>query len=411
MHIPALILPAGDLEKLKTALLFGADAVYAGGKDFNLRAFAGNLTRADMAAGIAYAHERGKKVYITVNILAHNRDIDKLPPYLEELQQMKVDGMIISDLGVMRLANKYAADIPITVSTQANVSNYESAALYHELGASRIVLARELSLDEIAVIKNRVDIELEMFVHGAMCVSYSGRCLLSHYMTGRNANLGACAQPCRYKYSLVEEKRPGQYYPIEEDERGSYIFNSRDLCLLKYIPQLIEAGIDAFKIEGRMKSPLYVASLARVYRQALEYYKTNAGPFDEKEVQDWMTELQGIATRPFTNGFIFGESSAIQDIDKLDAPGRFDFCGIVKGYQLDKGMVEIEQRANFGPGESLQLMLPNGIIEDLQLVDLFDEEGNSLDRARHPLQRVFIPCHSSMPEFSILRRMDKRHEE
>lgn len=411
MHIPALILPAGDLEKLKTALLFGADAVYAGGKDFNLRAFAGNLTGAEIASGTAYAHERGKKIYIAVNILAHNRDIDKLPPYLEELQQMKVDGMIISDPGVLRLAKKYAADIPITVSTQANVSNYESAALYRELGASRIVLARELALDEIAVIKKRVDIELEMFVHGAMCVSYSGRCLMSHYMTGRNANLGACAQPCRYKYSVVEEKRPGQYYPIEEDERGSYIFNSRDLCLLEYIPQLIEAGIDALKIEGRMKSPLYVASLARVYRQALDQYQNNACPFSDKDLQSWMTELQGIATRPYTNGFIFGESSTIQDIDKLDTTGRFDFCGIVKGYELDKGMVEIEQRANFGPGEPLQFMLPNGNIEDLHLVTLFDEEGNPLDRARHPRQRVFIPGQPSVPEFSILRRMDKTYEE
>ena len=229
-----------------------------------------------------------------------------LPPYLEELQQMKVDGLIISDPGVMRLASKYAADIPITVSTQANVSNYESAALYRELGASRIVLARELSLDEIAVIKKRIEIELEMFVHGAMCVSYSGRCLLSHYMTGRSANLGACAQPCRYQYSVVEEKRPGQYYPIEEDERGSYIFNSRDLCLLEYIPQLIEAGVDAFKIEGRMKSPLYVAALARVYRQALNRYRSNPCPYSVEVVQAWMTELRAVATRPFTNGFMFG---------------------------------------------------------------------------------------------------------
>ncbi len=411
MYIPELILPAGDLEKLKTALLFGADAVYAGGKDFNLRAFAGNLTRAEMESGLAYAHERGKKVYITVNILAHNRDIDKLPPYLEELQQIKVDGLIISDPGVIRLASKYAADIPITVSTQANVSNYESAALYRELGASRIVLARELSLDEIIVIKKRVEIELEMFVHGAMCVSYSGRCLLSHYMTGRSANLGACAQPCRYQYSVVEEKRPGQYYPIEEDERGSYLFNSRDLCLLEYIPQLIEAGIDAFKIEGRMKSPLYVAALARVYRQALDRSRNNYSPYSVEDVQAWMTELHMVATRPFTSGFMIGESSDIQDIDKQEMTGRSDFCGIVKEYHLDQRVVEIEQRANFGPGEPLQFMLPNGNIVNLNLVDLFDGDGNSLDRARHPRQRVFIPCETQVPEYSILRRLGKTNEE
>ena len=411
MNIPELILPAGDLEKLKTALLFGADAVYAGGKDFNLRAFAGNLTRAEMESGLAYAHERGKKVYITVNILAHNRDIDKLPPYLEELQQIKVDGLIISDPGVLRLASKYAADIPITVSTQANVSNYESAALYRELGASRIVLARELSLDEIVVIKKRVEIELEMFVHGAMCVAYSGRCLLSHYMTGRSANLGACAQPCRYQYSVVEEKRPGQYYPIEEDERGSYIFNSRDLCLLEYIPQLIEAGIDAFKIEGRMKSPLYVAALARVYRQALDRYRNNRSPYSVEDVQAWMTELHMVATRPFTSGFMIGESSDIQDIDKQEMTGRSDFCGIVKECHLDQGVVEVEQRANFGPGEPLQFMLPNGDIVNLNLVDLFDEDGNLLDRARHPRQRVFIPYEAQVSEYSILRRLGKTYEE
>jgi putative protease len=410
MHIPELILPAGDLEKLKTALLFGADAVYTGGKDFNLRAFAGNLTLAEMAAGVAYAHERGKKVYVTVNILAHNRDIYNLPPYLEELQQMRVDGMIISDPGVMRLANKYAGAIPITVSTQANVSNYESAALYRDLGATRIVLARELNLDEIIAIKRRVDIELEMFVHGAMCVSYSGRCLLSHYMTGRSANSGACAQPCRYQYSVVEEKRPGQYYPVEEDGRGSYIFNSRDLCLLEYIPQIIEAGIDALKIEGRMKSPLYVASLARVYRQALDHYLNNNCPYSEEDLQTWMKELEAVATRPFTNGFILGESSHSQDIDKQEMPGRSDFCGIVKQYHFNLGMVEVEQRANFGPGDPLQFMWPNGDILDLNLVKLFDGDGNTLDRARHPLQRVFIPVQPAIPKYSILRRLGKTNE-
>jgi U32 family peptidase len=410
MHIPELLLPAGDLEKLKTALLFGADAVYAGGKDFSLRAFAGNLTLEEMAYGITCAHQLGKKIYVTVNILAHNDDIDRLPPYLEQLQQMNADGLIISDPGVMRLANKYAAEIPITVSTQANVSNYESAALYRELGASRIVLARELSLDEIMVIKKRVDIELEMFVHGAMCVSYSGRCLLSHYMTGRSANLGACAHPCRYQYAVVEEKRPGQYYPVEEDERGSYIFNSRDLCLLEYLPQLIEAGIDAFKIEGRMKSPLYVAAVARVYRQALDNYIKSRCSYQEKDILPWMMELQAIATRPFTSGFLFGESSNIQDIDKHEMLARADFCGIVKEYHSDRRMVEVEQRANFGPGEQLQFMLPGGEILNLNLVELFDEEGNLLDRARHPRQRVYVPVPRFVPAYSILRRVGKVYE-
>jgi len=408
MHKPELVLPAGNLEKLKTALLFGADAVYLGGKDFSLRAFAGNLTLSEMEAGLAFAHERGKKVYVTLNILAHNRDIDKMPPYIEELGCRGVDGLIISDPGVMRLARIYAPGVPVTVSTQANVSNYEAAAFYRDLGADRIVLARELSLEEIAEMKQRVDIKLEIFVHGAMCVSYSGRCLLSHYMTGRSANRGACAHPCRYKYYVVEEKRPGLYYPVEEDERGSYIFNSRDLCLLEYVPQLIKAGVDAFKVEGRMKSPLYVAVLARIYRQALDYPHEQgyAGP----ELQAWMKELQAVATRPFTNGFIEGESPSIQDINRQEVPERADFCGIIYGYDKERSMLEVEQRANFGPGDPLQIMIPDGPIIDLSLQNLFDEDNNELDRARHPRQKIFIPYEKPISAYSILRRVGKHYE-
>lgn len=410
MHKPELLLPAGDPEKLETAFLFGADAVYIGGKEFNLRAFAGNFTFAEMAAGIDYAHQVGKRVYVTVNILAHNLDIDRLPPYLEQLQQIEADGLIISDPGVLSLARRYAPNVPVTVSTQANITNYESAAIYRELGASRIVLARELSLDEIVKIKERVEVELEIFVHGAMCVSYSGRCLLSHYMTGRSANRGACAHPCRYQYAVVEEKRPGQYFPLQEDERGSYIFNSRDLCLLEYIPQLIEAGIDAFKIEGRMKSPLYVASVARVYRLAVDYYMKNRSAFADRKLAEWMEELRATATRPFTAGFLFGEAPDIQDIEKQVSSTRTEFCGIVKGYDYERGMIEVEQRANFGPGEPLQFLMPGGAILDIQLDLLFDGDGLSLDRARHPRQRVYIPSQPSVPEHSILRRTGKNNE-
>ncbi len=408
MYKPELVLPAGDFEKLTTALLFGADAVYAGGKEFSLRAFAGNLTAEEISAGLTYAHQQGKRMYITVNILAHNQDIKHLPSYLETLAELGVDGLIIADPGVLRLAKIYAPGIPITVSTQANVTNYEAAALYQELGAHRIVLARELSMDEIMTIKQSVDVQLEVFVHGAMCVSYSGRCLLSHYMTGRSANSGACAHPCRYLYRVVEEKRPGQYYPVEEDGRGSYIFNSRDLCLLEYLPQLIEAGIDAFKIEGRMKSPLYTATTARVYRQAIDRYYNNRRPFGEEELWTWMKELQSVATRPYTNGFIEGESALLQDIDKQEMPGRYDFCGIVKGYDQAAHMIEIEQRANFGPGETLQFLLPNGNIIDLTLTELFDMEGKQLDRARHPRQRICIPFAAPVPAYSIVRRVGEK---
>ncbi|NLN87202.1 MAG: U32 family peptidase [Syntrophomonadaceae bacterium] len=401
---PELVLPAGDGEKLTTALLFGADSVYAGGKEFSLRAYAGNLSRDELVAAVGESHRLGKKIYVTVNILAHNRDIGPLPPFLEELDSLGVDGLIVSDPGIFRLARVYCPEIPITVSTQANVSNYESAAFYRDMGAARIVLARELSLEEIIRIKSQVEVELEVFVHGAMCVSYSGRCLLSHYMTGRSANQGACAHPCRYSYQVVEEKRPGQYYPVEEDEHGTYIFNSRDLCLLRHLPGLIEAGVDAFKVEGRMKSPLYAATVARVYRQAIDRYLESRQPYTGWEIEAWMRELHTVATRPFTDGFIAGESPQIMDIHKTGVFGRTDFCGVVKGYDHYRGWVEVEQRANFGPGEHLQLLLPGGELITLDLQELFDAEGQLLDRARHPLQRVFFSYDRPLPEYSLIRR-------
>ncbi len=408
MKLPELVLPAGDLEKLKTALLFGADAVYLGGKEFSLRAYAGNFTIEEMAEGLAFAHKRQKKVYVGVNILAHNRDIEKLSLYLQNLEELQVDGLIISDPGVLRLAQKYAPSIPVTVSTQANVTNYEAAAFYRELGARRIVLARELTLDEIGEIKEKVDIEIEIFIHGAMCVSYSGRCLLSYYMTGRSANRGECAHPCRYSYALVEEKRPGQFFPIEEDERGSYILNSCDLCLIDYVPRLLEMGIDAFKIEGRMKSPLYVASTASVYRQAIDRYWSKPTGYLPEELQQWKKELFLTATRPFTNGFAEGESPDLQDISREKPRMRAYFCGIVKGYDLEKRLLIVEQRANFGPGDDLELLLPGGEVFKLDLEELYDENFNLIDRARHPKQKLFLPFNLQAPEYSILRKVETR---
>ena len=400
-----LLLPAGDLDKLKTAVLFGADAVYAGGKEYSLRAAAGNLNLAEMNQGLQFLHARGKKLYVTVNILAHNRDLKSLPAYLENLAQMSVDGLIIADPGVIKMARQYAPQIPITVSTQANITNYEAAAVYKEWGASRLVLARELSLQEILTIKEKVDVELEIFIHGAMCVSYSGRCLLSHYMTGRSANVGECAHPCRYQYRLVEEKRPDEYFPIEEDERGSYILNSRDLCLLPYIPQLAKAGIDSFKIEGRMKSALYVAVVAQVYRQALDFHYHTGQEYSQAQLRDWMKELQTVAARPFTNGFIEGESPLLQDVNHTIPQQRADFCGIVRGYDYDRARLIIEQRANFGPGDNLQIMSTNGRILDLDLKVLYDEEGNMLDRARHAKQQVYLSFPQQIEAGSILRRV------
>ena len=454
MKLPELVLPAGNLEKLKTAILFGADAVYLGGKEFSLRAYADNFSLEEMAVGQAFARQHNKKVYVTVNILAHNRDLQQIPPYLEKLEEMQVDGLIISDPGIIKLAQRYAPSLPLTLSTQASVTNYEAVAFYRDLGVKRIVLARELSLEEIQEIKQKVDIEIEMFIHGAMCVSYSGRCLLSHFMTGRSANYGACAHPCRYRYVLLEEKRPGQYYPIEEDQRGSYILNSRDLCLLEYIPRLIDIGIDAFKVEGRMKGPLYVASVASVYRQAIDRYvgrrkelspgerevthtslpdaprREELSPekgetthtsftdaprredFPPDQLNRWMEELTKTATRPFTNGFIEGESPLLQDINKeicpVPVPGhiqnRADFCGIVRDYNSAKKMLQVEQRANFGPGDPLQLMAPGGTILPLDLQELYDEEFNPIDRARHARQIVYIPYPRHLSEYTILRR-------
>lgn len=411
MYSPELLLPAGDLEKLKTAFLFGADAVYIGGKDFSLRAKAGNLSLEDIAEGAEFARALNKKVYVAVNVLARNNDFKSLPGYLEELAGVGINGIIVSDPGVMRTARRYAPGLPITVSTQASVSNYETAAFYRDIGATRIVLARELSLEEIVEIKKQVDIELEIFIHGAMCVSYSGRCLLSHYMTGRSANRGECAHPCRYSYRLVEEKRPGQYFPIFEDERGTYILNSRDLCLLEYIPELIEAGIDAFKIEGRMKSPLYVASTASIYRLAIDQYLTNRSQYNKEDIENWLQELAGTASRPFTNGFIEGESELLQDINKEKWPVHIDFCGIVKDYHQDQKLLEIEQRANFGPGEDLEIMIPGQGTSKLLVEVIFDAEGQEIDRARHPRQRVFVYYPRDVVPGSIIRRVGAYYSE
>lgn len=410
MEGPELVMPAGDLEKLFTAVLFGADAVYVGGKDFSLRAYAGNCSLEEIGRGLGFARAKGKKTYVAVNTLAHNRDIEALPHHLEALAAMGVDGIIVSDPGVLRLAGRYAPGLDITISTQANVSNYEAAAFYRDLGASRIVLSRELSLDEIETIKKRVDIEIEVFVHGAMCVSYSGRCLLSHFMTGRSANQGACTHPCRYRYALLEEKRPGQYFPIEEDEKGSYILNSRDLCAVEYLPALMSAGVDAFKVEGRMKSPLYVASVARVYRQAIDRYRASGQEFSGDELKEWIQELCGTAARPFTSGFMLGEAADIQDVDKREPGSRVEFVGIVKGYNSGLDLLEVEQRANFGPGDILELLIPPGQVRRLDLSVLYDEQGQTLDRARHARQRVYIPGVGAVPEGAILRRRQKGYE-
>lgn len=404
MGMPELVLPAGDLEKLYTAMTFGADAVYAGGKQFSLRAYAGNLTLSEIRQGLTFAHRQGKRLYITVNLLAHNNDLVQMPAYLEALADIGVDGIIVADPGVLRLAGRHAPNLPVTISTQANVTNYEAAAFYGDQGAKRIVVSRELTLAEIRAIKERIGLEVEVFIHGAMCVSYSGRCLLSHYMTGRSGNRGECAHPCRYRYALMEEKRPGQFYPLHEDERGSYILNSRDLCLLEFLPELIEAGVDAFKVEGRMKSPLYVAAVAYVYQQALQTYASRPGPFRAEELTAWLTDLMATATRPFTSGFVDGPDGLLQDVAKSDRAGRAEFCGVVKTYDAVAGRAEVEQRANFGPHDSLFWLVPVQGTLPLNLEHLYDDQGEEIDRARHARQHVFVPVNRPIPRYSILYR-------
>lgn len=405
MKKPELVLPAGNLEKLEVALRYGADAVYIGGQDYSLRAYAGNFTYDEMSAGLNIARELNKKVYVTVNIMAHNRDLVDLPLYFTKLQELSVDSLIISDLGVLRLANKYAPLIPKTISTQANITNYETAIMYKELGASRVVLAREATLEDIKEIKEKADIDVEIFVHGAMCVSYSGRCLISHYMTGRSGNQGACAHPCRYQYNLVEEKRPGEYYPIEEDDRGTYILNSRDLCLIEYIPELIELGVDAFKIEGRMKSPLYVASVATTYRSAIDTYLKNKTNYTSKDLDRWLNELNKTATRPFTNGFIEGESPLLQDLHNERMPRRTSFSGVVLAYE--NNLVKVEQKSNFGVGDKLEFLLPGGETKSFTLDKLWDKDFKEIDRARHPKEIVYFVCFEHIPEFTILRKVSE----
>ncbi len=408
MSKPELVLPAGNLEKLKVAFTYGADAVYLGGESYSLRAYAGNFNLTDMAEGIDFAKKRSKKVYVAVNIVAHNHDLKGLPAYLEKLQALQVDAIIISDLGILRLANQYAPLVPKTISTQANITNYESAAMYKELGATRLVLAREVTWEDMWEIKEKADIDLEVFVHGAMCVSYSGRCLISHYMTGRSANQGACAHPCRYKYRLVEEKRPSEYYPIEEDDRGSYILNSRDLCLLEYLPKLIDIGIDAFKVEGRMKSPLYIASVATTYRQAIDQYSKNRTQYSPKDIDKWLSELNKTATRPFTNGFIAGESQVLQDLNNEKTPGRASFSGLVLAHEAP--LVKVEQRSNFGIGDKLEFLLPSGESRPVNIEKLWDENLHQIERARHPKQIVYFASDFPVPKFTILRKVGETHK-
>lgn len=407
MRRPELLIPASSLEVLKIAVIYGADAVYIGGEAFGLRAKAKNFSREEIREGIAFAHAHDVKVYITANILAHNGDLDGVREYFAELREIKPDALIISDPGVYMIAKEVCPEIERHISTQANNTNYGTYRFWYEQGAKRVVSARELSLAEIKEIRANIpdDLEIETFIHGAMCISYSGRCLLSNYFTGRDANQGACTHPCRWKYAVVEEKRPGEYLPVYENERGTYIFNSKDLCMIEHIPELMESGIDSFKIEGRMKTALYVATVARTYRRAIDDYKQS--PELYREHMAWYQEqISNCTYRQFTTGFFFGKpSDEAQIYDNNTYVKEYTYLGIV-GERNEEGLYRIEQRNKFSVGESIEVMKPDGANITVTVQRIVDEEGHDMESAPHPKQVLYIDLGQPLAMYDILRRKE-----
>ncbi len=407
-----LLVPASSLEVLKIAVVFGADAVYIGGEVFGLRAKAKNFSKEDMAEGIDFAHEHGVKVYVTANILAHNYDLEGVREYLKELKEIKPDALIVADPGIFTMAKEICPEIELHISTQANNTNYETYQFWYQQGAKRVVSARELSLAEISEIRAQIpeDMEIETFIHGAMCISYSGRCLLSNYFTGRDANQGACTHPCRWKYAVVEETRPGEYMPVYENERGTYIFNSKDLCMIEHIPEMIEAGIDSFKIEGRMKTALYVATVARTYRKAIDDYMESEEKY--RANMPWYQEqISNCTYRQFTTGFFFGKpDEGSQIYDSNTYVKEYTYLGIV-GEQNQKGQYKIEQRNKFSLGEEIEIMKPNGENITVTVKAIEDSEGNQMESAPHPKQVLYIDLGQPLEKFDILRRQEKEEQE
>ena len=399
-----LLIPASNLEVLRTAVMFGADAVYIGGEAFGLRAKAKNFTLQDMKEGIAFAHERGVKVYVTANILAHNYDLEGAEKYFRELKEIKPDALIIADPGMFALAKEICPEMELHISTQANNTNYLTYKFWYGQGAKRVVSARELSLREIAEIREKIpeDMEIESFVHGAMCMSYSGRCLLSNYMTGRDANHGACTHPCRWKYSVVEESRPGEYFPVYENERGTYIFNSKDLCMIEYIPDLLQAGIDSLKIEGRMKTALYVATVARTYRKAIDDYLESEEKY-RANMEWYKSEIGKCTYRQFTTGFYFGKASdETQIYDSNTYINEYIYLGII-GDIDERGYVRIEQRNKFSVGDIIEIMKPNGENIETKVLAIYNEEGEAVESAPHPKQVLYLELEHKADKYDILR--------
>ncbi len=401
---PELLIPASSLEVLKTAVMFGADAVYIGGEAFGLRAKAKNFSKEEMAEGIAFAHAHEVKVYVTANILAHNDDLSGAAEYFKELKEIKPDALIISDPGMFSLAKEICPEIEIHISTQANNTNYGTYRFWWQQGAKRVVSARELSLAEIKQIRENIpeDMEIETFIHGAMCISYSGRCLLSNYFTGRDANQGACTHPCRWKYAVVEEKRPGEYFPVYENERGTYIFNSKDLCMIEHIPDIVDAGIDSLKIEGRMKTALYVATVARTYRKAIDDWFEDPAKY-EANMEWYKEEIAKCTYRQFTTGFFYGKpSDEAQIYDSNTYINEYIYLGIVEEVASD-GKVKITQRNKFSVGDQIEIMQPDGTNVPVTVCAMETESGEAVESCPHPQQTLYVTLSHPAKQYDLLR--------
>jgi putative protease len=405
-HKIELLAPAGDLEKLKIAVLYGADAVYLGGTSFSLRAKAKNFDKEQMREGIEFAHSHGAKVYVTCNIFAHNEDFDKMADYFLELKEIGADAILVADPGVFSLAKKTVPDLDIHISTQANNTNYHTALFWKELGAKRIVMARELSMREIKEISQNIpeDMEIEAFVHGAMCISYSGRCLLSNYLSGRDANKGACAHPCRWEYYVTEKSRPGEYMPIVEEDKGTYIFNSKDLCMINHIPELVDAGIMSLKIEGRIKTAFYVGTVVRVYREAIDDYLESRELYESKK-EYYLEEIAKASYRGFTTGFYYGKPNQEEQIYTTSSYIRtYDFIGMVKEYDSETGFAVIEQRNKFVVGDEVEFISPKSGVIKQTITEIYTLDGERVESAPHPQQLLRVKMDAPVKPFDMMRK-------
>ncbi len=402
---PELLAPAGNLEKLKIAIEYGADAVYIGGEEFSLRVAADNFTNDEIKQGVDFAKARGKKVYLTANIIPHNKDIDEYGRFLNDVKDLGLDAVIISDLGMFDVTKELAPELEIHISTQANNVNYRSAQKWYEMGAKRVILAREMSIDEISEIRRRTDkgLELEAFVHGAMCISYSGRCLLSNYMAGRDGNGGACAHPCRWKYYLMEEKRPGEYMPVFENERGTFIYNSKDLCMINHIDKLVESGLTSFKIEGRVKSEFYVATVVAVYRRAIDSYFENPDTWEPNP--EWLSELKKVSHRDYTTGFYFGRPGGTEQHYASSSYIReYDMVGVAEGYDEKTNMAKIVQKNRFFKGDEVEFLCPDGSFFTQKIEYMTDADGNEIEVANRPQSIAYVKTDKKVLKDSFMRK-------